>query len=326
MHPSDLGLILSYKCQSHCAHCIYNCGPSWKDWMKPEDVRDALKSTLTWQHHYQVHLTGGEPFLNFPLLLKSTEIAVELGIPVYVETNAGWGLNDRQVREKLSALHDAGLQAILVSVSPFHAETISPERTITVIRIATEVFGLDRVMIYQQQWLDKTIQFGIEGTNDLQNYVAAFGPRDTGRLLWQGYGLISGGRSGYRLGHLIERQEPEVFAQENCLYELLFAPHSHFDLYGNFIPGFCGGLSLGSWRDLAAIEDSVNSGNLTDIIKILTQRGPYGLFEMASRDFGYQPLPEGYAGKCHLCVDVRRYLTEQDTFVEFQPLQFYKEI
>ena len=170
------------------------------------------------------------------------------------------------------------------------------------------------------------MQFGIEGTNDLQNYVAAFGQKDAGRLLWQGYGLISGGRSGYRLGYLIERQQPEAFAQENCLYELFFAPHSHFDLYGNFIPGFCGGLSLGSWRDIAAIENAVNSGSFTPIIKTLTQQGPYGLFEMANHDYGYQPLSEGYAGKCHLCVDVRRYLTGQDTFVEFQPLQFYEEV
>ncbi|MFW9878612.1 MAG: ATP-binding protein [Candidatus Thorarchaeota archaeon] len=27
LRPTDLGLILSYHCQSECAHCVYNCGP-----------------------------------------------------------------------------------------------------------------------------------------------------------------------------------------------------------------------------------------------------------------------------------------------------------
>ena len=34
--PRDIGLILSYRCQTDCAHCLYNCGPDWHDWM-PED-------------------------------------------------------------------------------------------------------------------------------------------------------------------------------------------------------------------------------------------------------------------------------------------------
>jgi hypothetical protein len=25
--PDDIGVILTYRCQSRCAHCIYNCGP-----------------------------------------------------------------------------------------------------------------------------------------------------------------------------------------------------------------------------------------------------------------------------------------------------------
>ena len=89
LHPTDIGLILSYKCQSHCAHCIYNCGPDWNDWMQPEDVRAALETMMIWPQNFQVHITGGEPFLNFPLLLHTVETAAELGIPRYLETNAG---------------------------------------------------------------------------------------------------------------------------------------------------------------------------------------------------------------------------------------------
>ena len=294
--------------------------------MSIDDVRAALLSTLNWDHHYQVHITGGEPFLNYPLLLESTKIAVELGIPVYIETNAGWALDDATVNEKLSELRSAGLQTVLVSVSPFHAEKIPPERTLRLIRIASQIFGLGRVIIYQQQWLDKIMQFGIEKTNPLGNYVSAFGTKDTGKLFWQGYGLISGGRAGYELGHLIPKKHPAAFENDRCSYELLHAHHSHFDLYGKFIPGFCGGISLGSWRDIPNLEDEVNGGTMPPLIKILVKKGPFGLYELAAREYGYQSLPEGYAGKCHFCVDLRRHLLKKGGFDELSPIQFYEEL
>ena len=86
LHPTDLGLVLSYKCQCSCAHCLYNCGPQWVEWISPETLQQALEATLIWPEPIQVHLTGGEPFLNFPLLLQAVEIAVSLGIPCYCET------------------------------------------------------------------------------------------------------------------------------------------------------------------------------------------------------------------------------------------------
>ncbi|NOX44407.1 MAG: hypothetical protein GXO72_01530, partial [Caldiserica bacterium] len=42
-----------------------------------------------------LHFTGGEPFLNFELLLELVGIAADLGIPgIFVETNAFWCVTD----------------------------------------------------------------------------------------------------------------------------------------------------------------------------------------------------------------------------------------
>ena len=41
LQPRDLGLILGYRCQAACAHCLYNCGPGWGDWITPEAVRET---------------------------------------------------------------------------------------------------------------------------------------------------------------------------------------------------------------------------------------------------------------------------------------------
>ena len=115
LHPSDLGLILSYKCQCACAHCLYNCGPEWTEWMSEEGVRAALEATTHWRDPCQVHITGGEPFLNFDLLLHAVETSRELGIQRYVETNAGWCVNEDLTERRFKALREAGLQAVLMT-------------------------------------------------------------------------------------------------------------------------------------------------------------------------------------------------------------------
>jgi hypothetical protein len=293
--------------------------------MSSDDIRVALEAMLGWPQTFQVHITGGEPFLNFPLLLEAVETATDLGIPRYLETNAGWAVNEELVDRHFIALREAGLQAILISVSPFHSESIPLERTLLAIRKANEIFGHQHTIIYQTQWLEQIQSFGHETPTPLNHYIETYGEIETGRMLWGGYGLISGGRSGYHLGHLASKQPAEYFNGDSCAYDLLFAPHSHFDLYGNFIPGFCGGLTAGSWRELPMVLARYQRHEFSTIIGILAEYGPYGLFEAAVLEYGYKPLLEGYCGKCHLCVDVRRHLAPTGNFPELQPIQFYEE-
>jgi hypothetical protein len=326
LQPSDLGLILSYKCQASCAHCLYNCGPQWSDWMSPEGIRAALEATLVWGQRFQVHITGGEPFLNFPLLLQAVETATELGISNYVETNAGWCVREALVEKRFIALRQAGLGAVLISCSPFHAESIPLERTLLGIRKALEIFGRQGVIVYLPEWLQQLQTFSQGGTTSLQEYVEAYGPQHAGRLFWEGYGLISGGRSGYRLGHLIKGRQAADFQGENCQREILYAHHSHFDLYGNFISGFCGGLRVGDWHDLPGLLDRFRSGDYPRLISILVEAGPYGLYTFAKETYDYQSLEGGFAGKCHLCVDVRRHLVRHGDFPELEPREFYDRI
>jgi len=326
LHPADLGLILSYKCQAACAHCLYNCGPDWTDWMTPEEVRVALESTLNWGQRFQVHITGGEPFLNFPLLLHAVETATELGISNYLETNAGWCVREELVEKHFLALREAGLGAVLISCSPFHAETIPLERTLLGIRKALEIFGQRGVIVYLSEWLDQIQSFDRGGTTPLEQYVETYGAQNAGRMFWEGYGLISGGRSGYRLGHLIKGRPARVFQGVNCLREILYAHHSHFDLYGNFISGFCGGLTVGDWHDLPGLMDRFQAGDYPELISILVDQGPYGLFTYAQETYGYHPLEDKFADKCHLCVDVRKHLVLQGDYPELEPREFYERI
>jgi hypothetical protein len=81
--------------------------------MSPEDVTAALEAMQVWRSPFQVHLTGGEPFLNFPL-----------GIPCTLEPNTGWCVNLDLTRWWFTELSQTGLQVVQIRVSPFHAAHI----------------------------------------------------------------------------------------------------------------------------------------------------------------------------------------------------------
>jgi hypothetical protein len=80
---------------------------------------------------------------------------------------------------------------------------------------------------------------------------------------------------------------------------------------------------VGDWRNLSRLLDDFGAGRYPLLIEILVERGPFGLCEIAQNRHGYQPLSGGYAGKCHLCVDVRRHLVERAEHQELRPLAFY---
>lgn len=328
LQPRDIGLILSYRCQAECAHCLYNCGPEWHDWMTQEEVVSVLENAkAAWGSGFQVHLTGGEPFLNFPLLLHAAEEAARLEIPVYVETNAAWVRDLAMAEERFRRLRKAGMGAVLVSVSPFHQESIPLQRTLDGISAARAVFGPERVIVYQQDWLPELARHGLTEPVPLSEYQVEYGARQAGLRLWIGFGLISGGRAGYRLGEWVPRRPADSFAGERCREELVYAQHSHLDLYGHFIPAFCGGISLGDWHDLPGLVRDVRRGNVPRLAGILLDEGPFGLYQFAVDEVGYQPPEAGFTGKCHLCVDVRRHLFSAGWFEgELKPAKFYETL
>jgi hypothetical protein len=324
LYPQDVGIILSYLCASGCRHCLYNCGPGWDPQpMSSQTLREALAAVTFWPTRPQVHFTGGEPFLHFPLLLEGAQLASELGITAYVETSASWCRDDDLTRQRFAELRAAGLAAVLISCSPFHAERIAPVRTLRAIAAALDVFGRDGVIVYLPEFVEVIRRFGIERPTPLAEYESLLGREGAERLLWQGYGIISGGRSGYGLGHLVNRQPASAFAGMRCAAEILHAPHSHFDLYGNYISGFCGGLTIGDWHDLPNLVADVQDGRYPPLIGELVENGPHGLYRLARTRYDYQPLPDGYAGKCHLCVDIRRHLVQVGQFAELRPVGFY---
>jgi hypothetical protein len=326
--PISGGVLLSYRCTSECKHCMYACSPQWKaDWITEDDLHRILSqlsdsiqpSPLGPDRigiNYGLHFTGGEPFLNLELLVKATEIADDLGIPsTFVETNSFWCVRDENTREKFIRLRDSGLDGILISVNPFILDQVPFERTQRAIRIGKEVFG-ENTIAYQEIFQSQFERLNIRDSLSFDEYS---------RMDQSGLAHAESlpmGRAVYELGHLYRKLPARLFFGQSCERELTRGWHIHVDNYCNYITGYCGGISLGDAREMHSILRGVDL-NVRPILKVLTN-DLKELLELAVREFGYEPLQEGYVSKCHLCLDVRKHIAQKtDEFKELRPREFY---
>ncbi len=326
--PFSGGIFLSYKCTNACKHCMYVCSPRWQaDWISAEDaemILSQLADKMRGKYPYPgrvginegIHFTGGEPFLNFDLLLRLTETARRLGIPTtFVETNAFWCRDDEVTREKLTRLKDAGLDGILVSANPFILEQIPFERTERAVRISREVFGANAI-VYQRFFYEQFKGLGLQGTLAFEDYLARAGHG------LQYVELFASGRVPYKLAFLYEHYPASRFLGASCRRELIRDWHIHVDNYCNFIPGYCGGLSLGDARDMDSICRGINLDERPVLAALLTSLGD--LYRLGQQ-FGYEERG-GYISKCHLCLDIRRHLARHGDFEELKPRAFYEHL
>ncbi len=329
--PFSGGLLLSYKCSCECKHCMYACSPEWKaDWITESDAEKVLNKLVGRIKaspegpegigvNHGLHFTGGEPFMNFDLLLKLVQQANGLKIPsLFVETNCFWCIDDDRTKEKLILLKDAGLKGLLISVNPFILEKIPFERTERAIKVGNKVFGRN-IIIYQGFFYELFKSLGITGTLSFQEYLQ----RVMNSL--QYVELIPMGRAVYTLGYLYKKFPAKKFFHECCVEELTRPWHVHIDNYGNYITGFCAGISLGDARNLDLICQGIHLDAYPVLEALVTDIKR--LYEFGLKGFGYKELKDGYISKCHLCVDIRRHIAQQtDTFNELQPKEFYAHL
>jgi hypothetical protein len=328
--PVSAGILLSYKCSSECKHCIYfsspRCDANWISEEEAEKILNLLSGSILGSRfgdesigvNSGIHFTGGEPFLNFDLLLNLTKIAHKLTIPsIFVETNCFWAKDDNSVREKFKALKDAGLLGALISVNPFLLDQIPFEKTERAVRIGREIFGKN-VIVYQQFFYEQFRKLGIKGTLPLRDYLTQYS------YYLNFIELLPMGRVCYALGSLFMRYPAKKFFGVSCIDEITRDWHVHIDNYYNYIPGFCSGISLGNVRNMESISGEIDlksrpilKGLATDI---------KNLYYLGKSEFNYKEREEGYISKCHLCFDIRKSIAGQtEEFDELKPIELYHQ-
>ncbi|MFX0050081.1 MAG: hypothetical protein ACFE8U_02205 [Candidatus Hermodarchaeota archaeon] len=330
--PQSGGLILSYRCSCECKHCMYFCSPKWDNyWINEKDLESVLEKISGFiapspygsenvSLNYGLHITGGEPFLNYNLLLNSIQTANKLQIPsLFVETNCYWCKNDDLTRNKLTELRSNGLKGILISVNPFILEFVPFERTERAIRISNDIFG-NNVLVYQMYYYHQFKSLGIEKKIPIEQYLKQIDVNDLQRKVE----LFKMGRAVYKLQHLYEKYPSYYFFDENCSSELVRPWHNHFDNYGNYIPGYCGGLSWGKINNLDSLCNEGIDLEEFPVFKSLILGNLKELYSFVVENFNYKDLNQGYISKCHLCLDIRKKIVlKTDKVKELKPREFY---
>lgn len=135
------------------------------------------------------------------------------------------------------------------------------------------------------------------------------------------YWIHPGGRALDTFRPVHDKKSIENILNENknaCSGHLLDTSHFHIDLYGNYIPGLCSGISL----EMNALGNSTTIDKYP-VIGTLREKGITGLHETAV-EAGSKPSRESYISKCDLCTDIRTHLVKNKLYLnELQPTGFY---
>lgn len=311
--------MMTYRCTNSCKHCLYRCSSEMPDqWLSLEMAEDIFRALAAEPHLQGIHIAGGEPGLNLDLLQDLLVLAKLFKIPVdYVETNAFWCKHPDETEDQLRRLRNAGLTALLISVSPFHNEFIPFRNTRNCVNAARHVFGRGHVHIYLPHVYRMLEELDDDGTHTLDEfcYRTGLSRPELIRL----YGLIPAGRVAECLRDCYQALPAEAYAEANCQDDLMCTTHFHFDPQGNLFTGCCAGVIPATVTELHPLI----TRRTRPIFARLCESGPTALLELATEEFDFEPDPDGYISKCDLCYDLRRHLWASGEFPELRPDSYY---
>jgi len=274
-----------------------------------------------------LHVGGGEPLLDFHLVtgllarLRRSRIVLE-----YVETNGSPLLS--RTEEKLWALRDAGLNRLLLSISPFHNAFISADRIKGLIREIVRVLGPEGLFPWHPDYLPYLERAGSHAPRPLQSYLEHFTLEEIQTQLTSIIYIHPGGRAAELLAQFLPTFPAHEVLQVDCTPRLSSPVHAHVDHRGNYLTGFCSGLRIGreAALDLGSLYTRGISLEEFPILERLVRGGLKELFRWAERE-GYVPRKEGFVSPCHLCLDLRVFMYGLGfQFPELYPDFFYQEL
>jgi len=299
--------MVNYRCNAACRHCLYACSPARKPGYISKEKIQEVCNLLNKGRIGSVHIGGGEPFLDFPGLLTVIRCLANTGVRLdYIETNAFWA-NDPKANEYIKTLINEGVEALCISIDPFHAEYV-PWGYALDLAEKCDKQGLG-YFLWKPEYIRLLSNLDRNKRHSHEELKSALREDYVGRTAYA-YGIGFSGRAiniedefFYQKTH-----DPDITDSIEGLLDtepcenLLSTGHFHIDLDGFFIPPGCTGLRL----PLEELLEGAETGKYP-VFEALYKGGIKALYELALKQ-GFS-ADKTFASKCNLCFYLREYLS-----------------
>ncbi len=259
----------------------------------------------------RIHISGGEPFGDWPRLIKICREAQKENLPPpeKIETNAFWAKDENIVRRRIGELAEAGMGKLVISTDPYHQQYVPIERCRLAAQVGEELLGPENIQVRWRDWLENGFDTGGMPESRRNQIFTRYARQGRDRL---------NGRAAEKIAPLVEqKKKPHEFADTNCKEALLRAKHVHVGPDGWVMPGTCAGIVLGKLpaegdahyktNEVARLWNCLWKDHPSrPLLSTLAENGPYALSKTAMQ-VGFRPR-DNYASKCHLCWEARKWL------------------
>jgi organic radical activating enzyme len=135
----NIGLVITYKCQVACPHCIVHAGPDRTVEMRWADASRWIREIAAYREGQfkLLSLTGGEPFFNLDHLRRIATLGSELGLLVTAVSNAFWASTPEAAIRTLGEI--PSIRMLALSADLYHQPAIPLERVRNAVRAAREL-------------------------------------------------------------------------------------------------------------------------------------------------------------------------------------------
>ena len=252
--------------------------------MTLSQVKELLEESKKLGSVNHIYVEGGEPFLYYPVMLETIEMAKKMGLDVGIVTNCYWATDYEDALLWLKPIAKMAVMDFAMSADVFHWGDLESERAKYAAKAAHEL-GLPAQMMAIESP-------GQEEVDSIEGVKVGFG------------GIMYKGRAAVNLTKDAPKRPWKEF--DECPYENLKDPgRVHVDPQG-YVHA-CQGICIGNMFQTPFSEIMANYDySKHPLIRPLAEGGPIAL----AKEVGISPDDE-YADACHFCYDIRSRIRDK---------------
>jgi organic radical activating enzyme len=292
--------LLTYRCDLECDHCFVWGSPKAKGVFTLKQIRNILTEAKKLGTVNYVSIEGGEPFLYYPIMIKTVDEAVNLGFSVEILSNCYWATCPEDAVEWLLPIAKAKNIELSLSSDFYHGESWETAEVKNAVKAANSL----------------KMKVGILAVNYPNSELSCPNEIEGAKV-----GLSELMYKGRAFSQLTEKATKKPWREfTKCPYEnFLKQDRVHVDPLGHV--HVCQGISIGNaWqKPFSKIIEEYNP-YANPILEPLVRGGPVALVEKFSLLHD-----EVYADACHLCYAARLMLRNKYPDI-LAPDQMYGEL